>query len=214
VRMSRRLGMAAILLFISAAASASPITYIVSGTGYGVLDGRTFNPALVTLTGSGADTTNRSYSGSILKNALGTVTVTVDGVGTDTITSPGLIAYANNYYAPPAAGISTWTGSLDTAHTILGTLSDALANYSLFYTGPITGDPTESSTLFATSRGNFILYWIYGQATFEAIPPPGPSEVPLPPTALLFATGLGALGLLGWRRKKKLAAESGMSPGR
>jgi PEP-CTERM motif-containing protein len=33
-----------------------------------------------------------------------------------------------------------------------------------------------------------------------------PSPVPLPAAWPLFATGLGALGLLGWRRKKKLAA--------
>ena len=32
------------------------------------------------------------------------------------------------------------------------------------------------------------------------------SAVPLPATLPLFATGLGALGLLGWRRKKKAAA--------
>jgi PEP-CTERM motif len=29
---------------------------------------------------------------------------------------------------------------------------------------------------------------------------------PLPATLPLFATGLGALGLLGWRRKRKQAA--------
>jgi hypothetical protein len=32
------------------------------------------------------------------------------------------------------------------------------------------------------------------------------SVTPLPPTALLFATGLAGLGLLGWRRKRKAAA--------
>ena len=32
------------------------------------------------------------------------------------------------------------------------------------------------------------------------------SETPLPAALPLFATGLGALGLLGWRRKKKAAA--------
>jgi hypothetical protein len=32
------------------------------------------------------------------------------------------------------------------------------------------------------------------------------SEVPLPAALPLFATGLGALGLLGWRRKRKAAA--------
>ena len=33
-----------------------------------------------------------------------------------------------------------------------------------------------------------------------------PSEVPLPATLPLFATGLGVLGLLGWWRKRKAAA--------
>jgi hypothetical protein len=33
-----------------------------------------------------------------------------------------------------------------------------------------------------------------------------PSAVPLPAALPLFATGLGALGLLGWPRKKKAAA--------
>ena len=35
---------------------------------------------------------------------------------------------------------------------------------------------------------------------------PPPSQVPLPGALPLFATGLGALGLLGWRRKRKNAA--------
>jgi hypothetical protein len=35
---------------------------------------------------------------------------------------------------------------------------------------------------------------------------PVPSETPLPAALPLFAGGLGALGLLGWRRKKKAAA--------
>ena len=33
-----------------------------------------------------------------------------------------------------------------------------------------------------------------------------PNPTPLPAALPLFATGLGALGLLGWRRKKKAAA--------
>ena len=36
--------------------------------------------------------------------------------------------------------------------------------------------------------------------------PSAVSETPLPAALPLFATGLGALGLLGWRRKKKTAA--------
>ena len=45
--------------------------------------------------------------------------------------------------------------------------------------------------------------------TFDSItfPPGGQGgETPLPAALPLFATGLGALGLLGWRRKRKAAA--------
>jgi hypothetical protein len=34
----------------------------------------------------------------------------------------------------------------------------------------------------------------------------GPAATPLPSALPLFASGLGALGLLGWRRKTKAAA--------
>jgi hypothetical protein len=35
---------------------------------------------------------------------------------------------------------------------------------------------------------------------------PAPSDTPLPPALPLFVGGLGALGLLGWRRKRKAQA--------
>ena len=41
---------------------------------------------------------------------------------------------------------------------------------------------------------------------FIILRPPPVEETPLPAALSLFATGLGALGLLGWRRKKKAAA--------
>jgi hypothetical protein len=34
------------------------------------------------------------------------------------------------------------------------------------------------------------------------------SEVPLPPALLLFATALGGMGLLGYRRRKNGAAQA------
>jgi hypothetical protein len=40
--------------------------------------------------------------------------------------------------------------------------------------------------------------------TFQILGP-GTSATPLPATLPLFATGLGALGLLGWHRKRKKA---------
>ena len=38
------------------------------------------------------------------------------------------------------------------------------------------------------------------------ISPTAPADTPLPGALPLFATGLGALGLLGWRRKRKAKA--------
>jgi PEP-CTERM motif len=32
-----------------------------------------------------------------------------------------------------------------------------------------------------------------------------PVQTPLPPAMALFASGLGMMGLLGWRRKRKVA---------
>ncbi len=47
-----------------------------------------------------------------------------------------------------------------------------------------------------------------GDTTFKGVAfAPVDSETPLPAALPLFATGLGGLGLLGWRRKKKAAAE-------
>ena len=54
-----------------------------------------------------------------------------------------------------------------------------------------TGGPPAYTFIFSADIGNF---------------PPGsgpPSETPLPAALPLFTTGLGALGLLGWRRKRK-----------
>ena len=45
---------------------------------------------------------------------------------------------------------------------------------------------------------NLVVYGGEGQ--------PVRAEVPLPAALPLFATGLGALGLLGWRRKRRAAA--------
>lgn len=45
----------------------------------------------------------------------------------------------------------------------------------------------------------------YGDVTLTSVigPPGGDNATPLPTTLPLFATGLGALGLMGWRRKRK-----------
>jgi hypothetical protein len=64
----------------------------------------------------------------------------------------------------------------------------------------------------AFSRGVFDLAaGTYSITGFQTIGIPGAaafivSETPLPAALPLFASGLGAMGLLGWRRKRKNAA--------
>jgi hypothetical protein len=54
------------------------------------------------------------------------------------------------------------------------------------------------STLVASSNGNGFQF----DYAFGTVPN---TATPLPATLPLFAAGLGALGLLGWRRKRKNA---------
>ena len=57
-------------------------------------------------------------------------------------------------------------------------------------------------------------YWLYDTDSNPAagsmgsflILGPSPTQTPLPSALLLFATGLGVMGLFGWRRKRKNAA--------
>src|SRR5262249_18316917 len=80
------------------------------------------------------------------------------------------------------------------------------ANRMIFYSLDNLGGqmPTFSTLLSTTEDANGRFVW--------DVPPPGVnhyiglSEVPLPAALPLFATGLGVLGLLGWRRKRKAAA--------
>jgi hypothetical protein len=63
---------------------------------------------------------------------------------------------------------------------------------------------------FATDTLTEIDFFSAGQggngSPFVAAITTSTSETPLPAALPLFATGLGALGLLGWRRKRKAAA--------
>jgi len=47
-----------------------------------------------------------------------------------------------------------------------------------------------------------------GNSDLQLISENPPASAPLPAALPLFATGLGALGLLGWRRKRKAAAKA------
>ena len=57
--------------------------------------------------------------------------------------------------------------------------------------------------------GNY--HWTWGTAADQSFtlaigPQPTTPEIPLPATLPLFGSGLGALGLFGWRRKRRTQA--------
>jgi len=79
-----------------------------------------------------------------------------------------------------------------------GTAIDTWTNYTFSFTG--TG--SDALTIEAqTNPGEW--YADDVSVTGAAV---GTSAAPLPAALPLFASGLGAMGLLGWRRKRKNAA--------
>ena len=106
-----------------------------------------------------------------------------------------------------------------------GTTDDQATNLALI--GP---SPTVANPLILVPGGNFNIKFSWDavddikdndvdfglwDAFFDLALPTGNlfvtaslrvNDVPLPATLPLFATGLGALGLLGWRRKRKAQA--------
>ena len=79
----------------------------------------------------------------------------------------------------------------------LRTISNGYIFTLLFDTGPslvgYSGGPITGESVVRTGGAGTV----YGDLTGSITPTPLPAALPL------FATGLGALGLLGWRRKRK-----------
>jgi hypothetical protein len=91
-------------------------------------------------------------------------------------------------------------GTVLPSSNLMETGNSAFASYDLTTDiGPITGPGFFDLAPFATSSGTFGLLSL-GDTTFTATTTPVPAALPL------FATGIGGLGLLGWRRKRKAQA--------
>ena len=112
----------------------------------------------------------------------------------------------NRYVDPPLPNVmGSGVGSdISTAFTIIDIVGG---------TWDITG-----FTLYGTCNGTCIGDTVAATLTLnpETLPPfsdtPLPSSTPVPAALPLFATGLGALGLLGWRRKRKATASADTVP--
>jgi hypothetical protein len=93
-----------------------------------------------------------------------------------------------------AGGSEVWNVYGSNSATSLGTLlltgasetSNSLALYPYYF--------------FTANKGNVLL------GSFTIVDPPPTPTTPLPGALPLFAGGLGAMGLLGWRRKRKARA--------
>jgi hypothetical protein len=103
-----------------------------------------------------------------------------DGAG-DTISNLNDTSFAFFFGTNPSGGISSWEVEV----------TSASASISSF---------TGEDEVTGTSGSQFGLSFVGGQWG------PAISATPLPAALPLFAGGLGAMGLLGWRKKRKTAA--------
>ena len=121
--------------------------------------------------------------------------------------------FSFNYSTPFYTGaVTVWSG-LDATGTLLATLTLPSTpngqstpgcgghNYCPDVPFGVTFSGTAESVNFSGTAN----YIVYDDITLGSVTP-GTSLTPLPAALPLFATGLGALGLLGWRRKRRAAA--------
>ena len=158
-------------------------------------------------TGPGADgsvaATNAPYSALDIGGAMGST-----AVATATY-NVGSSAFTLLWGSPdPYNEIAFYTGTNGT-----GSVIDVVGGETTYYDGQNLAcfSTTCQDTLFDlvtfTDAGGIIGSVVLsntGEAAFEYTIPA--NTTPLPAALPLFATGLGALGLFGWRRKRKAAA--------
>ncbi len=163
---------------IAVPANASTIDWTLSGV--------TFDD---TGTASGTFSTDSTTGNLIAYNITTTLGTTLSGYVYDSTTS-GI--YGNNVFDPTSFLI---TGNNSFVPYINLAFVNPLTSPGVYPLVPFDFNVFVGS--YECDNCFQIRYVVSGEAV---------SSVPLPAALPLFATGLGALGLLGWRRKRKAAA--------
>src|SRR3974390_1894208 len=130
---------------------------------------------------------------------MGTLTVdTVAGDATSVVVTSNTAGFGTGQYFGSALFSNSFTVSGGT-----------ITAYSFQSDGGFHGPPNVTCctlTMFSSPVGAGLSDLPFTTGTIAGVSvafTPPVSSVPLPATLPLFATGLGALGLLGWRRKRK-----------
>jgi hypothetical protein len=189
MRYNFALGLAGIitgLCLATAPGRAASLSYVFTpGTSTTLLG--TVSPVLETITGS--------FTFDAATNTESLVNITLAGPG----------PYAGTYIQTTAF-IST------SSKFIFANSSPSGSSIGIGFVSPLTVSPDALSLvewcatplpLTGTCGGSASDTDPTGAAIFATVPP---APVPLPTALPLFASGLGAFGLLGWRRKRKAAA--------
>jgi hypothetical protein len=182
-----------LLLLTAAAGLANTITYTLTATASGSLDGTSFTDSLLTITA----VANTGETASPLTPSSSTVTV---GSVSDTFNDEGpylFVATSCNGFVPaaPCAGFGTNTALRD----IVDIANSAFATYTLGTAiGPVT-DPTPIATTgldFADDSGGDLILSSVTDGSFTA----ALSPVPEPSSLGMLCSALFAIGICFRRR--------------
>ncbi len=183
-------------------------------------DGQAISAITFTMTGatgSGAlVTTNSGNISTIASNGTYT-TPTSDALtrwqATETGTSIGLTTLTGGQpnrliIGPPNSGTNTYTGSGLASVVNHDPVAFETATFDITVPGTFTlTDLSNVVFQFGTTAGsNLVTGQVCGPPSTIGCPSTQLGDTPLPAALPLFATGLGAFGLLGWRRKRKASA--------
>ena len=183
--------------------SANTVTVTDTGLPAGTVDVTASLPASWSFITTGAGDASFAFSSSLSNLMLAiqpgtTNQLTWTTVGpVATLMEDGLVFHTSAYGADANRSPSQGAGNNTLVLTITAaglTAATFVADLQAATMGANTSNALFAADVLNTNNGNT------GIIDF------GARVIPLPAALPLFATGLGALGLLGWRRKKKAAA--------